>query len=286
MQFVLVTGLSGSGKSVAMSVFEDIGFYCIDNMPPQLLLKFAEICKTGKIDRVAIAVDIRAGDMFSEILENTEQLKSAVTDLKVIYFEAGDEVLFKRFKETRRKHPLDGKFAGDLAGAIKYERGKLSSMREIADYCLDTTRFSNGDLRERLIEIFLEHPGDAMQIQVMSFGFKYGSAPEGDLVFDVRCLPNPFYIKELKPLTGLDEPIREFVLGFAQAQGLLERLKDLFDYLMPLYMREGKSRLVIAFGCTGGKHRSVVFAEETAKHLEANGYHVNKTHRDIKVKTI
>ncbi len=283
MQFVLVTGLSGSGKSVAMSVMEDIGFYCIDNMPPQLIEKFADIClhSEGKLERVAIAVDIRSGDKFNDIIDSIENIKNTGLDVKVLYLEANDEVLFKRYKETRRKHPLDSKFHGSLHKAIAYERELLNALREIASYYIDTSYLSNGKLKEQIISIFLEKASDSMMIQVMSFGFKYGSTTEADLIFDVRCLPNPFYIKELKKLTGCDSSVRDYVMGFEQSQELLEKLKDLLDFLIPLYVREGKSQLVIAFGCTGGKHRSVTFVEYIADYLISKGLRVHKSHRDI-----
>jgi UPF0042 nucleotide-binding protein len=270
-----------------MSVLEDIGFYCVDNMPPQLLSKFAEICQNSSrnfgenFKKAAIATDIRAGDLLGEILENVEILRSTGAKLEILYLEAADEVLFRRYKETRRKHPLDFKFAGDLAGAIKYERQKLTQLRDVADYCVDTSYLRSGDLREKISDLFLEKASDSMSIQVMSFGFKHGFAAEGDLVFDVRCLPNPFYVQELKHKTGLDREVSEYVLKFKQATDLLVKLKDLTDFLIPLYIHEGKSRLVIAFGCTGGKHRSVTFAEETAKYLTSQGYKVNTVHRDI-----
>ncbi len=283
MQFVLVTGLSGSGKSVAMSVMEDIGFYCIDNMPPQLIEKFADIClhSDGKLEKVAIAVDIRSGDKFDDIIDSIESVKNTGLDVKILYLEANDEVLLKRYKETRRKHPLDSKFHGSLHNAIAYERKLLNALREIASYYIDTSYLSNGKLKEQIISIFLEKASDSMMIQVMSFGFKYGSTTEADLIFDVRCLPNPFYIKELKKLTGCDSSVRDYVMGFEQSQELLVKLKDLLDFLIPLYVREGKSQLVIAFGCTGGKHRSVTFAEYIADYLISKGLRVHKSHRDI-----
>lgn len=283
MQFVLVTGLSGSGKSVAMSVMEDIGFYCIDNMPPQLIEKFADIClhSEGKLERVAVAVDIRSGDKFDDIINSIESIKNTGLDVKVLYLEANNEVLLKRYKETRRKHPLDSKFHGSLHSAIAYEREQLNALREIASYYIDTSYLSNGRLKEQIISIFLEKASDSMMIQVMSFGFKYGSTTEADLIFDVRCLPNPFYIKELKKLTGCDTSVRDYVMGFEQSQELLVKLKDLLDFLIPLYVREGKSQLIVAFGCTGGKHRSVTFAEYTADYLINKGLRVHKSHRDI-----
>ncbi len=284
MQFTVVTGMSGSGKSVAMNVLEDIGFYCIDNMPPQLLGKFAELCMQsgGKLDRVAVAMDIRSGDVFIELRENLQLLREDERiDLKVLYLEANDEVLFKRYRETRRKHPLDSLYQANLRGAIAYERDQLNPLREIASYFIDTSYLSTSQLKEQVKSIYLEHSSDSMLIQVMSFGFKYGSATEADLIFDVRCLPNPFYIETLKAHTGCDACVRDYVMTFPQSQELLEKLEDLLDFLIPLYVGEGKSQLIIGFGCTGGKHRSITFAELIADYLAQKGFCVHKSHRDI-----
>ncbi|MCQ2464913.1 MAG: RNase adapter RapZ [Oscillospiraceae bacterium] len=282
MQFVIVTGLSGSGKSSAMNMLEDIGFYCIDNLPPQLISKFVDICRDGKINKIALAVDIRSGDMFSEeILESVKQMREEHFDVKLLYLESSDEVIIKRYKETRRKHPLDAEFDGCLAKAVAYERNKLNCLREIADYFIDTTYLKSSQLKESLVNLFLKNASDSILIKVMSFGFKYGTSAETDLVFDVRCLPNPYYIPELKHLTGRDKEVRDYVMGFSQSGELLAKLKDLISFLIPMYISEGKSQLVIGFGCTGGKHRSVTFTELMAKYLEDSGYAVHKTHRDI-----
>lgn len=282
MQFIIVTGLSGSGKSSAMNVLEDIGFYCIDNLPPQLISKFIDICRDGKINKIALAVDIRSGDMFSEeILNSIEQMKNEHFDFKVLYLESSDDVIIKRYKETRRKHPLDAEFEGCLAKAIKYERNKLNSLREIADYYIDTSYLKSSQLKESIVNLFLKNSSDSILIKVMSFGFKYGSSAETDLVFDVRCLPNPYYIPELKHLTGKNQEVRDYVMSFEQSGQLLDKLKDLILFLIPMYISEGKSQLVIGFGCTGGKHRSVTFTELMADYLEEAGYSVHKSHRDI-----
>lgn len=284
MQMTIVTGMSGSGKSLAMNVLEDIGYYCIDNMPPQLLLKFTELClqSGGKLDRVAIAMDIRSAEVFTDLRENLKAVKENETvEVKVLYLEAVDEVIFKRYKETRRKHPLDAMFHGSLHAAIAYEREQLSALREIASYYIDTSYLSNAQLKEQVRSIYLARKSDSMLIQISSFGFKYGTNTEADLVFDVRCLPNPYYINELKPLTGCDAAVRDYVMSFEQSQQLLEKLKDLLEFLIPLYVQEGKSQLIIGFGCTGGKHRSVTFAELLTDHLAAKGFCVHKSHRDI-----
>ena len=282
MQFVIVTGLSGSGKSCAMNVLEDIGFYCIDNLPPQLISKFVEICRDGNMSKVALAVDIRSGEMFSkEVIRSIEEMKEEHFDVKVLYLESSNDVIIKRYKETRRKHPLGNDFDGSLEKAVAYERTKLDCLREVADYYIDTSYLKSSQLKESIVNLFLKKSSDSILVKVMSFGFKYGSSAEADLVFDVRCLPNPFYIPELKTLTGRDEEVRDYVMGFEQSKELLRKLEDLIGFLVPMYIREGKSQLVIAFGCTGGKHRSVTFAELTAAYLESLGYDVVKTHRDI-----
>lgn len=284
MDLLIVTGMSGSGKSSVMDVMEDIGYYCIDNIPPKLIPQFVDLCRKSDsaIDRIAVAVDIRTGDMFAEIFRAWQSLKTEPdVTVRVIFIEADDEVIVKRYKETRRKHPLDEKFNGNLHEAIQYERNQLSQLREVADYYIETSGFTASQLKEQVKTIFLEHTSDSLMIKVMSFGFKYGVSTESDLVFDVRCLPNPYYVKELKNHTGIESCVQDYVMGFEQSQKLFEKLTDLIDYLIPMYVQEGKSRLVIAFGCTGGKHRSITFAEYMAKHLINKGYKVQKYHRDI-----
>ena len=284
MKLLIVTGMSGSGKSSVMDVLEDIGYYCIDNIPPKLISRFVDLCRMtdNPPEKVAVAVDIRSGDMFAEIFLSWQALRSEQdVEVKVIFIEASDEVLIKRYKETRRKHPLDEKFSGNMHEAIKYEREQLSQLREIADYYIETSLLSSSQLKEQVKELFLTKTSDSLSIKVMSFGFKYGVSTESDLVFDVRCLPNPYYIDELRCHTGCENCVRDYVMSFEQSQKLLEKLKDLIDYLIPLYIHEGKSQLVIAFGCTGGKHRSVTFAELIAKHLLAQDYRVQRYHRDI-----
>ena len=284
MQLLIVTGMSGSGKSSVMDVMEDIGFYCIDNIPPKLITQFVDLCRQSETDinKIAVAVDIRTGDMFAEIYRSWLELKRQPdVDVKVLFVEATHDVLLKRYKETRRRHPLDDKFNGNLHDAINYEWSQLSQLREIADYYIETSNFTTTQLKEQVKSIFLEKNSDSLIIKVMSFGFKYGVSTESDLVFDVRCLPNPFYIEELRNHTGCDSCVRDYVMGFEQSKTLFAKLKDLIDYLIPLYVQEGKSQLVIAFGCTGGKHRSITFAELMAKHLIDKDYKVQKYHRDI-----
>lgn len=284
MHLLIVTGMSGSGKSSVMDVMEDIGYYCIDNIPPKLIPQFVDLCRKSEtgITDIAVAVDIRSGDMFAEIFHSWQALKNQPdVEVKVLFVEASDEVLIKRYKETRRKHPLDEKFNGNLHAAIHHEWKQLSQLREIADFYIETSNLSASQLKEQVKELFLDKSSDSLVIKVMSFGFKYGVSTESDLVFDVRCLPNPYYITELRSHTGCESCVRDYVMSFEQSRTLFEKLKDLIDYLIPLYVREGKSQLVIAFGCTGGKHRSITFAELMSKHLTENGYKVQKYHRDI-----
>ncbi|MFT3952477.1 MAG: RNase adapter RapZ [Oscillospiraceae bacterium] len=285
MQFVIVTGMSGSGKSSAIDVLEDIGYYCIDNMPPELITKFAGICRQmdEKIDKVAFVVDIRGGDFFLKLNDTIQSLRQENLKLKILYIDSSDETIIRRYKETRRKHPLDEISYGNIRRAIAYEREMLVNVKELADYYIDTTATPVTKLKERIYELFFDGEQDYMSINVVSFGFKYGSFSEGDLVFDVRCLPNPFYVPELKHKTGLDSEVSDYVMSFSDAQVLAKKLKDLLDFLIPLYVKEGKSQLVIAFGCTGGKHRSVTFAENTLHYLENKGYKVRVQHRDIDV---
>lgn len=284
MKVLIVTGMSGSGKSSVMDVMEDIGYYCIDNIPPKLIPQFMDLCRKseGGLDKIAVAVDIRSGDMFAEIFRSWQALKSDTNvEVKVLFIEANDEVLIKRYKETRRKHPLDEKFNGNMHAAIAYERNQLSQLREIADYYIESSQHTAAQLKEQIKQIFLDNRSDSLVIKVMSFGFKYGVSTESDLVFDVRCLPNPFYVEELRNHTGLEECVQEYVMTSEQSQELFGKLTELIDFLLPLYIHEGKSQLVIAFGCTGGKHRSITFAELISAYLVENGYKVQKYHRDI-----
>lgn len=282
MQFVIITGMSGSGKSSAVNVLEDIGYYCVDNMPPELIPKFANICSQsdGKIDKVAFVVDIRGGDLFLKLQDTVKQLQGEGVSLKILFLDSSDDVIVRRYKETRRKHPFDEVSYGNIRKAIETEREILRPIKAQADFYIDTSRSSTAQFKERLYSIFLGN-NEFMHIDVQSFGFKFGAMSEGDLVFDVRCLPNPFYVPELKNKTGLDKDVYDYVLSFDEAKVLLGKLTDLIDYLIPLYEKEGKSQLVIAFCCTGGKHRSVTFAEAVAEHLRKQGHRIRITHRDI-----
>lgn len=292
MNFLIVTGLSGSGKSGAINVLEDIGYYCIDNIPPQLIPKFADICfqSKGQMNKVAIVTDIRGivtdtgdGNIFDDLEKSLEYLRHSGPEVSVLFLDASDETLIKRYKETRRRHPLDEQCHGDLQTAITTERNILSNIREAADHFIDTSDLSMAQLKDTVIDLFMDNPDDMMSVKVMSFGFKYGMCREADLVFDVRCLPNPFYIPELKKHTGLESCVRDYVMSFDQSKELDKKLRELIDFLLPLYRHEGKTQLVIAFGCTGGKHRSVTFAENIYKYLSEQGIRTRVNHRDIEV---
>ena len=273
MDFLIVTGLSGAGKSRAVDALEDIGFYCVDNVPPQLISKVAEICLAGnsKIRRVAVVTDLRGGDMFYGLFEELDQMRDKGLTYKLLFLDASDAELIRRYKETRRRHPLAEVVSGGIAEAIRSERVLLRPARERADYVIDTTHLSANELKQRMNNIFLDSIQNSMLINVMSFGFKYGSPSEADLVFDVRCLPNPFYVDALKPKTGLDPEVREYVMDSDNSRELLEKLRDLVGFLVPLYQKEGKSQLIIGVGCTGGKHRSVTFAEALYQFLAEQG---------------
>lgn len=283
MEFVIVTGMSGSGKSSCIKVLEDIGYFCIDNMPPALIPNFAEMCNENcEITKVAIVTDIRGGVMFFKLAECVEGLKNTDgIDVKVLYLEADRETLINRYSETRRKHPLDAVSDGDISKAIDAEAELLSDVRSRADYIIDSSLLTSTQLKTHIAELFLDKPSDRMIISCMSFGFKYGVPKEADLVFDVRCLPNPFYIPELKNKTGLDAEVRDYVMSFEQSREFENKIREMVDFLLPLYLREGKSRLVIAFGCTGGKHRSITYARRLADYYSEKDCRVSELHRDI-----
>lgn len=283
MEIVIVTGLSGSGKSRTMDALEDIGFFCIDNMPPQLISKIVEICregKDGKLSKIAIAIDARTGDLFNSFYDSLNYLKEQKVPYKILFLDCMDDVLKRRYKETRRKHPLDDGIIGTEA-AIKSERRILDSVKLSSDYVIDTSLLSMRQLKERVTSLFMNDINKSMLVHCMSFGFKYGLPTEADLVFDVRCLPNPFYDDNLKNMTGLDEPVQDFVMSQPKSEEFKNKLFDMIDYLLPLYINEGKSQLVIAIGCTGGKHRSVVFSRLICEHINELGIVSNVNHRDI-----
>lgn len=284
MEFIIITGLSGAGKSVAMRNMEDIGYYCVDNIPPMLVSTFYELCEKSSdqhMKKIAVVTDIRAGDVFDNLFESLDKLKAANKKYKILFLDARDDVLLRRYKETRRKHPLSDNYLGSTEQAVHLEREILMPVKARADYVIDTSLLSPTQLKERITSLFLGNASMGMTINCMSFGFKYGLPSEADLVFDVRCLPNPFYIPELKHHTGLDSCVYDYVLKFEQSKGYAERMLSLVDYSLPLYLSEGKSQLVIAVGCTGGKHRSVTFTRVLYDHILETGHRVIVHHRDI-----
>lgn len=285
MEFIIITGLSGAGKSVAMRNLEDIDFYCVDNIPPILIPTFYELCeKSGdaKMQRVAVVIDIRVGDTFDKVFDSLDTLKQQNKSYKILFLDAANDTLLRRFRETRRKHPLSDSYLGSTEDAVNLERRLLRPLKERADYVIDTSLLSTTQLKERITALFMGDASLGMTVNCMSFGFKYGMPSEADLLFDVRCLPNPFYIPELKPLTGLDEEVFNYVMKWEQSKGFAERMINLIDFSLPLYLKEGKSQLVVAIGCTGGKHRSVTLTRVLYKHLTEDDQHkVTIHHRDI-----
>lgn len=283
MRFVVITGMSGAGKSLAMRCLEDIGYYCVDNMPPMLLGKFAELCydTDNKIDKVAMVIDTRGGEMFADAAVCIDSLEKSGSKCEILFLDADDGILVKRYKESRRKHPLSAE--GRLLEGIEKERELLSDIREQADYVVNTSDMEPKALKEYITAVFGQDmgQGSSLSISVVSFGFKYGLPVDADLVFDVRFLPNPFYVPELKPKTGLDKDVQDYVKQWPQTVEFIEKLKDMLLFLVPYYIEEGKSQLVIAIGCTGGKHRSVTLAGETYQILTKQGYMVSLSHRDI-----
>ena len=281
MEFVIVTGVSGSGKSSAADVLEDIGYFCIDNMPPQLIPKFAELCGDNTdINKVAIVVDIRGGELFLPFWENVEEMRKMGLSVKILFIYANKDVIRRRYKETRRKHPLYDISGGDIDKAINDEFNIVMPIKEKADYCIDSSFTTTAKFKESMLKLFLSKISDGMIISCMSFGYKYGIPDEADLVFDVRFMPNPFYVPELKFKTGEDKEVRDYVMDSERSAEFRDKLFDMLDFLVPQYISEGKSQLVIAFGCTGGRHRSVTFAELTNEFLSEKGYNVHTMHRD------
>ena len=282
MKLVIVTGMSGAGKTIALKMLEDIGFYCVDNLPISLVDKFVQLVSEGtSIEKAALGLDIRSGEELGNLDEILENWRRSNVDVQVLFLDANDAVLIKRYKETRRTHPLAG--AGRLENGIEKEREKLAFLKREADYIIDTSMLLTRELRKELEKIFLQ---DAryknMYVTVLSFGFKYGVPEDADLVFDVRFLPNPYYIDELRPKSGNDKEVREYVMDNDKARIFLAKLTDMVEFLIPNYVQEGKTQLVIGIGCTGGKHRSVTLANELYEALSKNdNYGIRIEHRDI-----
>ena len=281
MRFVMITGMSGAGKTQVMHVLEDMGYYCIDNMPLVFLVPFAKMCfkETNKFENVAIVVDIRGGDMFDEIGGALKELDQQNFPYEMLFLEARESILVKRYKETRRKHPLS--MNGTIEDGIMRERERLAYLRGQATHIIDTSRLLTRELKQIILDIYGETEENYFRIQVESFGFKYGIPRDADLVFDVRFLPNPFYIDALKEHNGTEECVRDFVMKYDQSREFLTKLDDMLTMLIPHYMEEGKSELVIAIGCTGGRHRSVAIAEAIHKKLSSKNFNSIIRHRDM-----
>lgn len=284
MEFLIVSGLSGAGKSTVMSILEDSGFFCVDNLPPVLIPKFAELCLagTGAYERVAMVCDIRGGENFDGLFEAMDALSAMEFRYKVLFVDAEDSVIIKRYKETRRSHPLMDEL-GSLTRSVEHERQVMAPVRKRADYVINTTTLPVRKLRGQVLDMFAPHRKSAgeMSVTVTSFGFKYGLPLEADLVFDVRFLPNPFYVEGLRPLTGLDQGVADYVFQSPTAQELLEKLRGLMDFLLPHFVEEGKTALVVAVGCTGGRHRSVAVTHALTEYIQSLGYAAGETHRDM-----
>ena len=285
MEFVVVTGLSGAGKSNALHAMEDSGFYCVDNLPPILMSTFFDLCENStdkRMKKVAVVADARSGDMFAEIPDVLNRIRMSGKRFKVLFLDCKQDTLLNRYKETRRKHPLLGELAtGSVEDAVQLEYELMRGVKEMADYVIDTTYMAPYQLKERVTTIFSGGGSESLLVTFVSFGFKYGIPLEADLVFDVRCLPNPFYVAELKPLTGLDEAVRDYIMSFEVTGQFITKLTDYLDFTLPLYRKEGKSELVVGIGCTGGKHRSVTIARLLNSHLIEHDQKSAIHHRDI-----
>ncbi len=279
---LIITGMSGAGKTLALHALEDAGYFCVDNLPPQLLEMLVKLCAQSQqpIAKVALVADVRGGEFFRDLTKAIQQLRNEDYEVRVFFLEASDEVLVQRYKETRRRHPLSLN-GGDLLQAIQTEREKLSEIRALADEVIDTSGLTPHQLRDEVLRRLQLGDGTTMQVKIVSFGFKYGLPVDADLVFDVRFLPNPNYDANLRPLTGLDERVRQFLWTQQETQEFLQHLLSLLKFTLPRYRREGKAYLTIAIGCTGGRHRSVALAEAVADIVRTQGFPCTVLHRDI-----
>jgi UPF0042 nucleotide-binding protein len=284
VQFVIITGLSGAGKSTALKVFEDLGFFCVDNLPPALLPKFADLClhSEGRVRRVALGIDIRGGEFFDELFSAIPEVARRGLRADILFLDAADDVLVRRFKETRRKHPLAQ--TGSVLAGIRAERRRLEVVKGRATRIMDTSRLTGKELRDEIASTYLSGrpPAQQLEISLVTFGYKYGIPIDADLLFDVRFLPNPHYQPSIRHLPGSHARIRKFVLGQPETREFLDRLYEFSDYLLPQFVREGKSHLTVGLGCTGGRHRSVVLGDALARHLRGLGYRVRTRHRDLR----
>lgn len=279
LDVVIITGMSGAGKSIAMRSFEDMGYYCIDNLPPNLLLQFLQLIKgSDSINRVALVMDLRTRQFFDDLKNQVEKTREIYPATKLVFLDASDEELVARYKETRRHHPLAE--GGQTLKAIQEERKTLSSIRAFSQYVIDTSDLSNKELSKLIVEKFADASYESFYVEVVSFGFKHGPILDADFLIDVRFLPNPHYIDDLRPKSGLDHEVYDYVMEQAETEEFYRRLSSFIDYLLPNYKDEGKSSVTIAIGCTGGKHRSVSLTERIGHHIKDQGYTVNITHRD------
>lgn len=282
-RLVIITGMSGAGKTQVMRTMEDLGYFCVDNLPPMLIPKFAELCfqSGGKVNRIALVVDIRGGEFFDTLIQVLESMEAQGYLYEILFLEASDETLIRRYKETRRRHPMSPH--GRISEGIIRERDRLEHIRGKATHILDTSDLSTSQLREKIMNLFANEREDTrIAITVVSFGFKYGIPLDADMVFDVRFLPNPFYVESLRRKSGEVPEVSEYIWKWPVTQQFLEKLTGLTDFLVPNYIKEGKSQLIIAIGCTGGLHRSVFVANKIYENLKIKGYKANVEHRDIK----
>ena len=284
MNFLLVPGPSGAGKSMAVNALEDIGFFCIDNIPAGLLPRILDFAQQGEnqLSRVAVVMDVRGLRSVEETRKALDALDEKKMPYDILFLDANDNTIRRRYKETRRVHPMTITEGISITEAIAKEREILQPLRERAKYVIDTSMLSAAQNRERVCGLFLNKGECSMSLSVVSFGFKYGLPQEADIVFDVRCLPNPFYVPELKNLTGMDQAVVDYVMAAPESQELLRRIESFLEYALPLYVKEGKSQLMIAVGCTGGKHRSITFARKIGEYCQKLGYQPSVQHRDAK----
>lgn len=282
MDFTILTGMSGSGKSKAIQTFEDLGYFCIDNMPPSLIPMLANMLNAvkDKFSNVALVIDVRVGDMIGELLGQVDKLRENYST-RLIFLDTDDNTLVKRYKETRRQHPLND--ADGLLSSIRHERRMLSKLKESADCVIDTSPFKAAELREHIMDIYSNgNDRSRFEVKIISFGFKHGIPVDADMVFDVRCFPNPFYIPELREKTGNDKAVQDYVMNNTSAHEYLKKIEEMIEFLIPVFSGEGRKTLIVAIGCTGGHHRSVTFVNKLTDFVRTLGYNADAIHRDIK----
>lgn len=282
LYLVIITGMSGSGKTQALQSLEDMGFFCVDNLPPSLLEKFVDLCaqSQGKIDKAAVVCDLRGGEFFSSLNQALQDLRQAGFQYEILFLEASDDVLVNRYKESRRRHPISPQ--GNILDGIHFEREHLIELRGQANKIIDSSDLTSAQMKSKIRELFgMENDPARMSVSILSFGFKYGIPLDADIIMDVRFLPNPYYIEELKPLDGRDKKVENYVFSNRTASEFMDRFLKMLEFVLPHYLKEGKSHLVIGIGCTGGQHRSVAIAEKTAEFLHKKKYFCTVNHRDI-----